>query len=125
MRNAPFDKTGSDLAVSITNNTVSNYQKNGITANGSVAATITGNLITGDGPVTYIAQNGLQAGFGATAVVNNNRVAGNNYTPASFVACGFLIFQADGIRASKNVFANNERDQCNFGKGGGIFNPAP
>lgn len=125
VRNAPFDKTGSDLAVSITNNTVSNYQKNGITANGSVAATITGNLITGDGPVTYIAQNGLQVGFGATAVVNNNRVAGNNYTPASFVACGFLIFQADGIRASKNVFANNERDQCNFGKGGGIFNPAP
>ena len=125
IRNAPFDKTGSDLLVSITGNTVSNYQKNGITANGSVAATITGNAVTGDGPVTYIAQNGIQVGFGATAIVRNNSASGNNYTPPSALACGFLIFQGDGVRSSKNTFSGNERDQCNFGKGGGQFQPSP
>lgn len=41
------------------------------------------------------------------------------------MACGFLIYQADGVSASSNTFFNNERNQCNFGKGGGTFKPAP
>ena len=123
VRNLPFDNTGSDLLVTITGNTVSGYMKNGITANGSVAATITGNTVTGDGPINYTAQNGIQIGFGATATVSNNTVSGNDYTPESFVACGILLFQADGVKASKNALFANERDMCNFGKGGGKFNP--
>jgi hypothetical protein len=123
VRNAPFDKTGTDLDVIISSNLVTNYQKNGITANGSVAATITNNTVTGAGPIDYIAQNGIQVGFGATAIVKGNTVSMNNYTPASYVACGLLLYQADGVRASKNTFFANERDQCNYGKGGGNFNP--
>ncbi len=118
-RNAPFDNTGSDLVVTISGNTVSNYQKNGITASGSVAATITGNTVTGDGPITYIAQNGIQVGFGATATVKNNTVTGNNYTPTSDLACGILLFDADGVKVQANSLSANERDNCNFGKGGG------
>jgi len=125
VRNAPFDNSGSDLFVLISGNVVTGYQKNGITANGSVAATITGNTVTGAGPVNYIAQNGIQIGFGGTAMITDNVVSGNNYTPASFVACGILYFQADGVRASSNMRFANERDQCNFGRGGGIFNPVP
>lgn len=125
VRNAPFDNTGPDLSVSITGNSVTNYQKNGITANGSVAATITDNTVVGDGPIDYIAQNGIQVGFGATAIVEDNTVSGNDYTPASDVACGVLLFQADGVRISRNRLFDNERNLCNFGKGGGKFNPAP
>jgi len=104
---------------------VSNYQKNGITANGSVAATISGNVITGDGPIAYIAQNGIQVGFGATATVKSNTVSGNNYTPASDTACGILLFEADGVKSSSNTLFANERDNCNYGKGGGSFKPTP
>src|SRR5690606_20564767 len=68
-RNEPFDASGSDVAVTITGNVISGYQKTGIVANGSVVATIRGNQVAGDGPVTYIAQNGIQVGFGARAVV--------------------------------------------------------
>jgi hypothetical protein len=125
VRNAPFDNTGTDLSVTISFNTVTNYQKNGITANGSVAATITNNTVTGSGPVNYIAQNGIQVGFGGTATLKNNAVSGNNYTPVSDVACGLLYFEADGVKASNNNVFANERDICNFGKGGGKFNPAP
>jgi hypothetical protein len=125
VRNEPFDNTGSDLKVTISGNTVSNYQKNGITANGSIAATIAGNVVTGDGPITYIAQNGIQVGFGATATVKNNTVSGNNYSPVSDVACGILLYQADGVKSSGNSLFANERDNCNFGKGGGTFNPNP
>jgi hypothetical protein len=124
VRNAPFDKTGTDLAVLITNNVITQYQKSGIVANGSVAATIKNNSVTGDGPINYIAQNGIQVGFAATAVVKMNSSSGNYYTPKSDLACGFLIYQADGVSASGNNFFNNERNQCNFGKGGGTYKPS-
>ena len=123
-RNEPFTTAGPDKAVVITNNMITQYQKSGIVANGSVAATITNNSVTGDGPITFIAQNGIQVGFGATAVVKMNSSSGNNYTPKSDLACGLLLFQADGVKASSNNLFNNERNQCNFGKGGGTFKPS-
>ena len=123
VRNAPFDDTGSDVSVTISGNVVSNYQKTGILTNGSVSAAITGNTITGAGPVNYIAQNGIQVGFGATAIVKNNRSSGNNYTGAD-LACGLLLYQADGVKASANTLFNNEKDMCNYGKGGGNVKPS-
>ncbi len=122
VRNAPFDTTGSDKLVTIQYNVVSNYQKTGIVANGSVAAVITENDITGVGPVDYIGQNGIQVGFGATAIVRENSATGNDYTPTSFVSCGLLFFEADGVQASENFIAHNELPLCNVGKGGGQFN---
>lgn len=126
-RNAPFDNTGSDLDVIISGNTVNGYIKNGITANGSVAASITNNVVTGNGPlgVPLAAQNGIQIGFGATAIVKGNTITGNDYTPKSYVACGLLLYQADGVKASSNPSSGNEKDLCNYGKGGGTFNPEP
>src|SRR5258708_34022088 len=48
----------------IWNNTLSNYQKGGIVTNGSnTSVDIKGNTVTGQGPVNYIAQNGIQAGY--------------------------------------------------------------
>jgi hypothetical protein len=123
VRNEPFDNTGTDVVVTISGNTVSDYQKNGITANGSVAATISGNVVTGDGPITYTAQNGIQVAYGATAIVRSNTVSGNNYTPTTYVACGLLLYQADGVKASANNLFGNEKDNCNYGKGGGNYNP--
>lgn len=123
--NAPFNEGGTDVLVWISGNTVTKYQKTGIVTNGSVAATITGNFITGVGPVNYIAQNGIQIGFGGTAIVQENQISGNDYTPKSFVSCGLLMFESDGVRASQNHYADNERNVCVFGRGGGQYNPEP
>ncbi|HKZ76220.1 MAG TPA: right-handed parallel beta-helix repeat-containing protein, partial [Actinomycetota bacterium] len=123
VRNEPFDTTGPDVAVTISGNTVTVYQKNGITANGSVVATITGNTVEGAGPVDYIAQNGIQVGFGATATLRGNMVTGNDYTPKDTIACGVLYFDADGVRASMNSVFRNEVNYCNVGKGGGNSKP--
>jgi hypothetical protein len=73
-------------SVSITNNVVSDYQKNGITVNGGLTATISGNIVTGDGQIIYIAQNGIQLGYGASATVINNTANDNWYTPTSYEA---------------------------------------
>ncbi|HET9944183.1 MAG TPA: right-handed parallel beta-helix repeat-containing protein, partial [Actinomycetes bacterium] len=119
-RNAPFDTTGPDTTVSITGNVVDDYQKTGILVNGSVKATVTGNDVSGLGPVPYIAQNGVQVSRGATATVESNRIADNWYTgSADAISCGLLLFEADGVKQKRNVFVANQQDLCNFGRGGG------
>src|SRR6266851_1990505 len=76
----------------IKNNVVWNYQKAGIVVNGPLAqATISGNTVIGQGPVNFIAQNGIQAGFGAEARITGNLVVGNSYTGAGETASGGVI----------------------------------
>jgi hypothetical protein len=108
----------------ISGSVVSDYQKNGITVrDAGTAVSILDNVVTGEGPVTYIAQNGIQVSFGATAVVKGNTVSGNDYTPTANVACGLLFYQAAGVKASNNNLFNNEANLCNVGRGGGRYNP--
>ena len=118
VRNAPFDTTGVDKSVTVRGNEVRDYQKGGIVANGSVNVTVTDNTVDGAGPVGYIAQNGIQVGFGGTGVVDGNSVSDNYYTGPD-LGCGLLFVDADGVKQKRNTFAGNERDVCNFGRGGG------
>ena len=104
--------------VNVTGNTVSSYQKTGVLVKGKVSSVVTDNTITGYGPVDFIAQNGVQVSFGATALVNSNTISNNFYTPKSVDACGLLIFQADGVKVGKNSFSGNEKDLCNTARGG-------
>jgi hypothetical protein len=86
--------------------------------NGLVQATVTRNSVQGLGPVSYIAQNGVQVSRGATALVDDNGIADNFYTgPDS--ACGLLVFEASGVKQKRNTFSGNEQDFCNIGRGGG------
>ncbi len=124
--------TGPSATGTLSGTTISRYQKNGVVISGSGAAvTVANNTVTGLGPVNFIAQNGIQVSFGATAKVTGNTVTGNDYTPAKVTACGLLIYKAGGVSASKpgisfikaeNSISGNETDICNFGKGGG-FSP--
>ncbi len=64
----------------ITNNTVFGYQKNGIEIEGAGSSgMITSNTVTGAGPTTVTAQNGIQIRRGATGTIENNIVTGNAY----------------------------------------------
>jgi hypothetical protein len=110
---------GAKPVVSVTGNTIADYQKTGVLAKGQVSATITGNTVRGYGAVSFIAQNGVQVSAGATAQVSGNSISDNYYSPTAYVACGLLLFDADGVKTSKNTFSGNEKDLCNFGRGGG------
>ncbi len=123
--------TGPSATGTLSGTAISKYQKNGVVISGAGAVvTVNNNTVTGEGPVNYIAQNGIQISFGASARLVNNDVSLNNYTPSKVTACGLLIYKAGGvsgatkagisyIRADNN-FHNNETDICNFGKGGGF-----
>jgi len=76
----------------ITGNVLWNYQKGGIVVNGPTATSnIANNTVIGQGPVNYIAQNGIQVGYGAQSNVTGNMVTGNSYTGAGLTASGGII----------------------------------
>ena len=125
VRNAPFDGTHqSTQVVVIAGNTVTNYQKTGIVANGDVQVVIAGNTTTGAGPVSYIAQNGIQVGFGGLGEVTGNTISGNFYTGCSnqaaamtdcvpYTATGLLLYDVDAslVKTDNNALRDNQSNR--------------
>jgi hypothetical protein len=88
---------GGSSTVQVSHSTVDNYGKNGITCNEpGTACTISGNTVTGRGPVGAgnAAQNGIQVGFGATGTVDGNTVSNNSYT-GDWSATNILVYSAN------------------------------
>ncbi|HUZ29876.1 MAG TPA: hypothetical protein VMU90_11575 [Solirubrobacteraceae bacterium] len=104
----------------VSSNSVFAYQKGGITVNGgNASANVTGNTVTGLGQVPFIAQNGIQFGFGATGVASGNQISGNYYTGCSnqdaaktgcvpYVSAGLLLYDINPSQVSR--FNNKYRD---------------
>ena len=83
---------GSGATGIIADNSIWSYQKGGIVVNGvGSSAQISGNTVTGEGSVTYIAQNGIQIGYGAKATVMRNTVTGNAYSGLNYASSGGII----------------------------------
>ncbi|HKP56190.1 MAG TPA: right-handed parallel beta-helix repeat-containing protein [Polyangiales bacterium] len=95
VRNAPYDGTHpATTQVKIWANRVANYQKTGILVNGDVEADVAANRVIGQGPIDFIAQNGIQLGFGAFGQVHLNRIEQNLYSPGTFGSSGILLLSA-------------------------------
>ncbi len=109
VRNAPFDGTHPNTQyVTVENNMITNYQKTGVVANGDVDVTVLKNTIMGVGPVNYIAQNGIQFGFGATGNAVKNDVSGNWYTPVDWSSTGVLVYGGSNVKVVNNNIHDNE-----------------
>ncbi len=117
IRDEPFSgmQTGIGIIVSregiatITNNNVYGYQKAGIiVAATSVRTTISGNTITGAGPIQNVAQNGIQVSHGSTATIMSNTIAGNAYDVPGYFATGILALGAGpGVVIDGNTVNHN------------------
>lgn len=106
---------GGESSVTITDNSVDDYQKNGITANeNGSSVTIDGNTVVGIGPTSGAAQNGIQIGFGASGLISNNNVSNNVWSPCESLthcttdATGILIFESDHVRVNSNNIGTNQ-----------------
>jgi len=88
----------------IRDNLIDDYQKNGLTVDNTGSyANITHNVITGPGPIDYIATNGAQISRGATADVDHNTISDNIYTPQSTVSTNILLFQSGAVNIDHNT----------------------
>ena len=121
----PFNGTQHGNAIYYTNaasgtiggDTVSLYQKNGITAVNGSSVTISGNTVTGQGPVPYIAQNGIEVGSGTSATVSGNTVSDNAYSGTNNASAGgILVFggpcfgsaYTTGVSVTTNTLTDND-----------------
>jgi hypothetical protein len=107
----------------ITGNHVGPYQKGGITVRDGGSANVQNNTVSGSGQVNYIAQNGIQISYNASATVTGNTITGNWYTGPTYTACGLLFYQAGGVKQSANTMSGNQTNLCNVGRGGGNVKP--
>ncbi|MBI2723860.1 MAG: right-handed parallel beta-helix repeat-containing protein [Chloroflexi bacterium] len=115
-------RSGGTSNVTLTSNNISDVQKNAVVVTNryggaSVTATISNNTVAGNGPITYIAQNGIQVSEGANATVSGNDISGYDYAPPSCspvvtgscpaAAVGLLIVGAGNVSATNNNIHNN------------------
>ena len=99
--------------VTIARSTIHDFQKNGITANEvGTQVTINENVVTGIGPTTGAAQNGIQIGFGAGGSITGNTVTNNVWSPCTSAstcqaATNILVTQSDGVTVTGNTAGIN------------------
>jgi len=100
--------------VTITNNHVANFQKNGITGNEvGTSVTITGNDVVGQGPTNGAAENSVQIGFGATGTITSNTVGSDVWAPDVFgdtgnAAAGLLVYASSNVAIKSNNVSNTQ-----------------
>jgi parallel beta-helix repeat protein len=97
--------------VNMSNDTVTNYDKNGITCDDiGTSCVITAATVTGVGPTGLIAQNGIQAYHAAKADIADSTVSQNSYTGggAGNQASGLLLLDVGTVAAINNHVSYND-----------------
>lgn len=109
VRNEPFDGTHPNtLFVEIAHNTVTDYQKTGIVANGDVDVNIHHNAVGASATQENLAANSIQLGYGAMGSAVHNNIEGNQWMGTSdYAATAVLVYLADGVEVSNNNIRGN------------------
>ncbi len=102
--------------VTISNNTISHYAKNGITLGpvflpeaGGISGVLSNNEIIGLGQTDTLAQNGIQVSENNTAIITGNKISNNIYTvPGKKWATGILIHQSGSVVIANNTLISNQ-----------------
>jgi parallel beta-helix repeat protein len=96
-------------SATVSHNTIDDFQKGGVVVdNAGSKGDIEKNIVQGVGPTLLIAANGIQIGRGAIAVVKNNEVSGNVYTPGTVTSTGILLFQSGSTDIENNKVHDND-----------------
>jgi parallel beta-helix repeat protein len=100
---------GHTSSVGMNYDTVTNYDKNGITCDDAgTDCSITGSAVTGIGPTGLIAQNGIQFYDADGGSVMGSTVSGNTYTGGTYTAAGLLVISTGTLNLSGNTVSNSD-----------------
>jgi len=94
-----LSSTSSPVTVEVNDSTVTDFDKNGIQACGSMLiANVNENTIIGRGPLPSgdEVQNGVVLGDGATGHINGNIISDMSYNPLEWWSTGILFYEAGG-----------------------------
>jgi hypothetical protein len=103
--------------VDVLNNVVSGFSRGGIGILGDAGsapdpkARVSGNVVTGNGledAEGWWAENGIQIGYGATAIVSGNLVTQCWVNNPDWTATGILVVSTDDVVVESNTVVNNE-----------------
>jgi hypothetical protein len=106
--------TSGTAKVTIQNNSVHSYQKNGITVDGDTAnGTVMGNYIAGQGPTAGAAENGVQISSGAAGNVSNNVVVDDIWAPDTSsdtgdAAGGIIVVGSENVTIQNNTVSSTQ-----------------
>ena len=101
--------SGQNSAVTMKNDAVNTYDKNGITCDDiGTTCTITGTTVTGSGPNGVIAQNGIQFFDAQSGTISDSTVTGDAYTGGTYAASGLLIYDVGTITISGNQLTDSD-----------------
>ena len=91
-----YADNGTDRTLEVKGTNIHDFQKNGMALNGSnLAVNVHHNTVSGYGPTTVTAQNGIQVGYGASGTVAKNSVSNVSWLGATWTASTILILDAD------------------------------
>jgi parallel beta-helix repeat protein len=100
---------GHNSSVGMNYDTVTNYDKNGITCDDAgTDCSVTGSAVTGIGPTGLIAQNGIQFYDADGGSVMGSTVSGDSYTGGFYTAAGLLVISTGTLNVSGNTVSNSD-----------------
>ncbi len=106
-------------SLNVTNNTVTDFQKTGIALGGAgLSVSVSGNTITGQGPTTLNAQNGIEVIYGAAGTIGpNNTISGISYTPDNWDASSVLLYgpPSGAIIVTNNTITGGQAGVYDYG----------
>jgi hypothetical protein len=107
--------TSGPANVAVQFSSVHSFQKNGITGDGSeTCLTVRNSNISGQGPTTGAAENGVQVSDGAAGTVVGNTVTDLIWVPPTpqeagqAAASGILIYASEGVTAADNTVGTTQ-----------------
>ncbi len=106
------------VTVEVKDSNISNFDKNGIEADGNtLTVNIHNNTITGRGPtlVGDEVQNGVSVGRDAVATVNYNTISSLEYGPKTWWAAGIIIYHYVTPTGKSATANNNTITNCQIG----------
>ncbi len=107
-----YTDTAVARTLNVTGCAIAGYQKNAMALSGAhLTAHVDSCQVTGYGPADFIAQNGIQLGYGATGTIGTispNTVSGHSYTPHDWAASGILLYATSGtVQVADNIVSEN------------------